>query len=233
MNVSIPRISVKLEDMTKVPSLQRPGNIGNRIATLIPDLLEMVKRKGMISPSFIYRVKRVEALVGAEIFLDGGLNLHAPLIVEKIPMAKELAFAVCTIGDGLEQNVNELFAKKRALEAFILNEIGNIAVSKVALKARTKIRKEAACRNLEASSSLSPGVLGFEVELQQMLCKTASADKLGVEMRTGTMMHPDKSLSFVTGLGKHMPRWTQADECRSCRARDRCHNRLTSSGEML
>ncbi len=233
MNVSIPRISVKLEDMMKVTSLQRPGNVGQRIATLIPGLLEMVGREEMISPSFIYRVRRVEALVGEEIFLDGGLNLNAPLIAEKMPTVKELAFAVCTIGDGLEQNVNELFAKKRALEAFILNEIGNIAVNKVATKARTKIRKDAACRNLESSSSLSPGVLGFEVEQQKMLCKTASAAKLGVEMRGGTMMHPDKSLSFVTGLGKNMPRWTQADECRSCRARDRCRNRLASSGEML
>jgi len=233
MNVAIPRISVKLEDMTQVISLQRPGNIGRRIATLMPDILEMVVEEGMISPSFIYRLRRVQSIMGENISLEGSFHLQAPLVVQKLPKVKELAFGVCTIGPILEQHVDELFAKKKALEALILDEVGNIAVSKVAAMARTKIRKDATCRNLEASSSLSPGVLGFEIEQQEMLCKAASAEKMGVVVSGGVMMHPGKSLSFVAGLGEKMPRWTQADECQYCRARDRCRNRLTSSGEML
>jgi hypothetical protein len=233
MSVFTPKISLNPENFAETAILQRPGKTGRRIAALVPELLEMVREENLLDPSFIYQERQVIGISDDEIQLDCRSQLKAPLLIQKLQGAKMLAVGVCTIGSALGQQVGQWFAGKKALQALVLDEIGNAAVSKVASKARNKIRENAATRNLDVSSSLSPGIEGFETDQQKILCRVASAEKLGVTVGGGIMMQPSKSLSFVVGLGEDMPRWTQAEECQYCRARDRCHSRVHSGGEVL
>ncbi|MCP4294064.1 MAG: hypothetical protein GY786_00455 [Proteobacteria bacterium] len=228
-----PKISLKPDDLLNSRILQRPGNTGRRIDALILELLRMIKEEDLLNPRYIYREQSVVSIEADTLYMEKNSTLQAPLVINKFNEIKELVVGVCTIGEALEGRVKEWFEAKKSLQALVLDQIGNAAVSKLASRAKKKIRKEASIRKLEASSSLSPGAVGFDTNQQALLCEMVSAEKLGVIVQGSIMMHPHKSLSFVVGLGTDMPRWTQAEECRYCSAHKSCPNRVVSDGEAL
>jgi cobalamin-dependent methionine synthase I len=228
MAVFQPRISLRPRDVIGCAALQRPGLAGRRIAGLVPDLLDQVRADSLLRPEFIYEIRPVKAVVAGDILLQDNTALHAPLVAQKLPQLQHLAVGICTIGARLEDRVARLFAARKGLAALVLDEIGNAAVRLTARRAHARIRAEARQMKLDASSALCPGSTGFEQTCQTELCRLAGADRIGVTLPRGAMMQPGKSMSFVIGLGRDMPRWSQAEDCRNCRAADRCRDRVAA-----
>ncbi len=230
MTVFRPTITLTPDDVRCVASLRRPGHTGRRINELVPDLLDLVQNKSLLAPQFIYEFQRVHSVVAGKIQLDH-LSLQAPLVARKLPRMQRLAIGLCSIGPALGDHVNHLFAQRMGLQALVLDEIGNVAVRKLARRAHAHIRRKARRIDLQASSAISPGSDGFAMDQQGRLCDLVASHRIGVTIQGGQMMQPGKSLSFVIGLGAVMPRWSQAEDCRVCRAADHCRDRV--SGQAL
>ncbi len=227
MTVFRPEINLRPGDLARVAALNRPGNAGARIAALVPELVEMVRDETLLAPRFICEKRRVLGVLAGTIQLEGASSLNAPLVAEKLQRMQYLVIGLSTIGTALEERVQRLFRQRKGLRALILDEIGNVAVRKVADVARRQIRRDAGNICLESSSAISPGADGFPISRQARLCDLVSAGRLGVKIRGRVMMQPGKSLTFVVGLGSNMPRWPQAEDCRTCRAAPRCRNRVS------
>lgn len=230
MTVFRPEINLRPADLARVAALNRPGNAGARIAALVLELVEMLRAETLLAPRFICERRRVLGVMAGTILLEGATSLDAPLVVKRLQGMQYLVIGLSTIGAALEERVQRLFQQRKGLRALILDEIGNVAVRKVANAARRQIRRDAGNIRLESSSAISPGADGFPISRQARLCELVRAADLGVKIQGGVMLHPAKSLTFVAGLGMNMPRWSQADECQSCRAAPRCRSRVTSAG---
>ena len=199
---------------------------------MVPEMLALVAEDNLLEPKFVFETRRVVAQVAGNILLPDQTTLRAPLVAEKLPQLQRLAIGCCTIGAALGDRVNALFAARRGLQALVLDEIGNTAVHKLARRARAQIRREAGRLGLQASSALCPGSDGFALDQQAGLCRLVAAGRIGVRIRGGMMMQPGKSMSFVIGLGREMPRWGQAEDCRNCRAADHCQTRVPAVGAL-
>ena len=137
--------------------------------------------------------------------------------------------AVGSIGPALDETTRDWTASGRELEAFVLGEIGNLAVGKLTDLIPRRVAEWAADRGLGASGALSPGGTGIDLAAQRVVVELASAQRIGVELTQTCMLTPLKSVSVLIGLGHGLPTWTRAQACELCASRDSCRLRPLDS----
>jgi hypothetical protein len=110
--------------------------------------------------------------------------------------ATKVALCICTIGLGLEKEVENLTKRNDLLRALILDSLGSESVEEVAIHSDRKIAEEALTMNLWPSKRFSPGYRMWDLKEQQFIFKMLPAKKIGVKLNESCMMIPRKSISF-------------------------------------
>jgi hypothetical protein len=189
---------------------------------------EQVKRlmdlaQPLLSARAAYRVCYIDER------LDDGVRVSGTLFRSKV-LRKHLdgverVFAyVVTIGESLEQRANTC---DDFLERYILDVIGNTAVSKARAHLKKYLKKT---YGLDGLSTMSPGqIKDWPIEAQkplfQLLGDTESS--VGVRLEASLYMTPPKSLS-----GLYFPTEVPFFACQLC-PRERCPSRRSPYDETL
>ncbi|MCK4353449.1 hypothetical protein KAW65_08600 [candidate division WOR-3 bacterium] len=129
-------------------------------------------------------------------------KLINPLTHPVFKGASRVAFAICTIGEKLEQESTSLLNKGELLRGFILDAIGSYAAEKLAGYVNKRILQEIEEMEFRASSRFSPGYGLWTLEGQKLVFKVLDGKKIGVELLPSLMMKPRKSVSFALNLYK-------------------------------
>ncbi len=145
--------------------------------------------------------------------LEEGLRLVRPAAIytfcriEDVPYhvvfkkASRLAFAVCTIGPAVEEEIARSSAAGDSLRALLLDAIGSVAVESVARETAEGIRAETAALGLEAGVRFSPGYGKWAIEEQRTLFSIVDGSAIGVKLNDSCIMEPRKSVSFAVRIG--------------------------------
>jgi cobalamin-dependent methionine synthase I len=145
---------------------------------------------------------------------------EGPLIARALAGATQVALAVCTIGPALEERVRALFAAGDPLRAMALDGAGVAALGQVSEAVGERICEEAAAQGLRTGMRVSPGQEGWPLEQQRVLFSLLPAERIGVRLNESCLMIPQKSVSFVVGLGPEMR--ADAVACDFCSRREHC-----------
>jgi hypothetical protein len=94
-----------------------------------------------------------------------------------------------------------------------------------AARVEARIRREAGSRGLSTGGVLNPGDPGLDILEQRTVVGLARGDSIGVSVTGGGMLSPVKSLTFIMGIGFHLPAWDRAANCMRCPTRHRCVHR--------
>jgi hypothetical protein len=156
------------------------------------------------------------------LLLEGGHELSGPLVARHLGGAVRLAAVVCTIGPMLEIATTRLMGEDPPL-ALAYDGLGNAAVELVGQEACARLSEWAMAKGLQASTPLSPGSPEWPVEIGQVqIFALLDAAQAGIQVTTTGMMIPQKSISFVTGIGTGM---AQTHPCEVCGLKDICRYR--------
>ena len=155
---------------------------------------------------------------------EGRINLENELsfrfaksIIDQLKGASHLLVGVVTIGDFLEKKVSELFSQGEYPQALALDAVGTVAVEDFSREVRKLARQEVKEQDFKTSRHFSPGYGGWEVSQQEIIFKSIPADNIGVSLTKGYMMLPQKSLSWIIGVGKEMVIFSEEDNnCGNC-----------------
>lgn len=103
---------------------------------------------------------------------------------------------------------------------------GGLPIREVAAaRVEARIRREAGSRGLSTGGVLNPGDPGLDILEQRTVVGLARGDSIGVSVTGGGMLSPVKSLTFIMGIGFHLPAWDRAANCMRCPTRHRCVHR--------
>jgi len=219
-------LEVSLAELRRLRTLHSKNGLHPRIRALLPEVLAEVEARALLEPAIAWESRRVLEADGAAVRLAGGLVLtQAEAIGSLLGEAQELAMVVGSIGPALDRLAGEWFSSGREIEAFVLGEIGNLAIGKLSDQMPEHVADWAADRGLEASGALSPGGRGIDLSAQRVVVELASANRIGVALTSTCMLTPVKSISMVIGLGHGLPTWTHAQACNLCASRDHCRLR--------
>ncbi len=164
--------------------------------------------------------------------LDAARSLIAPRGVyvyaagRDLPRSKmferldRMAFCVCTIGPGLEDEVARLSKRDELLRAIMLDAAGSVAAEATADRLDRLIAAEAAREGLKTSCRASPGYGDWDVSGQRSIFELVAADRIGVRLSSSCMMIPRKSVSFAVHVAREPESLRSENSCENCGRKD-------------
>jgi hypothetical protein len=219
-------LSLKLWDVLRREGFGEHSEIRPEIRILIRELLASVKKARLLEPAIAYEIYTITEISERQLSLEGKSVICDSLLPSLLPAAKELAVAVCTIGPRLEKQATDYFNRGEPLRGTLLDGIGSAAVDSLTEEVCKFIAGEASSHGYEASSPISPGMLGSPITEQWQWLKLVPAGEIGVSLTSSGIMVPRKSVSMVMGIGPQMAKWTRAEVCARCHLKKTCPYRI-------
>jgi hypothetical protein len=192
-----------------------------------PELREVAgwavrEAQALIAPALSYRWLPVVALGDKRVKVgEAGLNLgrHAGLLDEAV----EAIVGVATIGPALEERAREISAQGRALDGFVLGEVGVFAVGLLARRLHGMAEEEAARRGWGVGAELAPGQLaGWDIAEQRLICGLLDLESIGVRVTPSGLLVPQKSVSIMVGIGPGYQSAEVRSPCEYCERGGTC-----------
>lgn len=183
---------------------------------------EIRRGYNLFKPREIYSLIKIISFTS-----EGRINLENDLsfrftksIIDQLKGVSHFLIGVVTIGDLLEKKVSELFSQGEYPQALALDAVGTVAVEDFSREVRKLAHQEVKEQGFKTSRHFSPGYGGWEVSQQEIIFKSIPADNIGVRLTKGYMMLPQKSLSWVIGVGKEIITPSEEDNnCGNCQSK--------------
>jgi len=180
---------------------------------------EINRGYNLFKPQGIYSLIKITCFTSKErINLENGLTFRFPKsIINQLKGVSHFLVGVVSIGVLIEKKVSELFSQGEYPRALALDAVGTVAVEDFSREVRKLARQEVKEQGFKTSRHFSPGYGGWEVSQQEIIFKSILTDNIGVRLTKGYMMLPQKSLSWIIGVGKEMIISSEEDNnCGNC-----------------
>lgn len=213
---------LEVEHVLRGQGIDHPERASKGVIATAQNVLE--EAQALLAPAAMYTIVPVQDFHHQTVVLDGEAAFEGPLVARALAGADEVALVVCTIGPALEAEMSARFAAGGSLSALALDGAGTAALGEVSRALVARIRDEASARGLGSGMRASPGQEGWSIWQQRVLFGLVPADEIDVALTDSCLMLPQKSVSFVIGLGPEMR--PDAVTCDFCSKRNRCQWRV-------
>lgn len=185
------------------------------------EALALVEAESLAQAQASYRLVPLEHIGAQGLLCIEGHTLPAPWLLPERGQLTAVACAVCTLGPDLPARVQSLFDERRAALAVGLDALGNELLFAASRVLQDRMLADARRQGLSMAGELRAGDPGLAIETQGTVLQLAQAERVGVRLSAGGMMHPVKTTSMVLGVGLALPPapWSRCDHCPT---RDRC-----------
>jgi hypothetical protein len=176
----------------------------------------LFESRRLLKPSIVYHVFRLRKVQEQSVVLDGGATFRGHLLADRFGLVEQVALALCTVGDGLEERCSWYRESGDEVRAVLLDGIGTAAIGELAEQAHRLIRDEAQKRGWQASAAFQPGQLDWPLEDHEVFFDLLPAKELGLRLDSQHLMVPSKSISLAMGLGREMLPLALDRACKYC-----------------
>jgi hypothetical protein len=183
------------------------------VLALFDEALALGER--LMAPRLAYRASPVEAQ-SADTIEAGGRVLHIPDIGRLWGPLEVVGAGVCTVGEGIETRVRELFDARELPLAVMLDSVGSAAVESLAEFANDLLCRRALDEGVRMTNRISPGYAGWDTAEQTALWALCSGEPIGVTLNDWCFMTPAKSVTFLVGIGPEARVDHYFTQCRRC-----------------
>ncbi len=196
------------------------------VLALFEEALRLGER--LMTPRVVYRAVPVTAR-SADRIEAGGERLNIPDIGRLWGDIDSVGAGICTAGEALETRVRELFDARELPLAVMLDSVGSAAVESLAEYANDLLCQSAIAESIKVTNRISPGYAGWDTAEQAALFQLCSGDPIGVALNSACFMTPEKSISFLVGLGADANVDHYFTQCRRCWMRDCSYRRAPAA----
>jgi hypothetical protein len=171
------------------------------------------------APTLVRAVTLTRRIPCAGVLAEAGMAEH---LARRLSGAEHLLVCACTIGPAVEARAAAAHAGN-LLEALAFDALGSAAVGRLAATVCAATGTEAASLGLAATPPISPGLDGWPLDAgQRFIFSRLDAAAIGIALTPAWAMVPQKSMSFVIGLGAGVAAGTA---CALCSMARRCRYR--------
>lgn len=174
----------------------------------------------LIQPAVVYRILPVESLRHESLVFVDGTKWKNTMLSQHLAQAGQVAAIVCTLGAALEQRISALLPEDPSF-AFALDGFGSAALDALGAAICSKIEGDAHAAGLYTSIPISPGMIGWSVDVGQLQIFAAlDGEQISVTLNDSSLMIPRKSVSMVLGIGATP--FVSGRPCDFCGLRETC-----------
>ncbi len=159
------------------------------------------------------------------ILLAHQIQLKGELVLQKLAGAEQISFAILTLGHKLQAEIQRTIHTDPAF-GLLLDTYGSLATDKAGQIVQDRIVQAACDQGYQTSMAISPGLIGWPIEQgQPPIFAALQPDPDQVRLSSSYQMLPQKSASFVIGLGQQME---GGNPCDYCSVKESCKQRKPS-----
>ncbi len=177
----------------------------------------------IIAPTAMFSTFKVRGYHHQTVELEDGGIFDGKLVARTLAGVEEVALGVCTIGAELE-DLSKQLSRDDPVMAMALTGAGITALRLTSETILTEIRKIATDRGWGSGMRAQPGQEGWPIAQQQVIFDRIPAEKIDVRLNKSFFMVPQKSVSFVVGMGPDMH--PDGIACDFCSKRKQCPWRI-------
>jgi len=200
--------------------------LGHRIHRRLPrrtagNIRESIPRVcAIIKPKVLYAVREVERTGHDCLILRGCSPFRSRSLTLAIKRCENAVIFLATIGRQLDSEITGLMDRGRLMQAYIIDAVGSVAVERTAEEFQGRMDRDLSAANRHTSMRFSPGYCDWELPEQRKIFRILDGALIDVEINTGCLMSPRKSVSGVFGIGdaRHISR-AATNPCTRCRVR--------------
>ena len=219
-------LAIDRDEVLRFQGYQAGAAVGSAdVQALFEEALALGER--LMAPRAVYRTVPAEA-AGDTIRTE----CHAftiPEIGRLWGSLERVGVAICTIGDALERRVADLFDAREFPLAVMLDSVGSAATESLAEYVNDWLCQAAIPLGLKVTNRISPGYAGWDVADQRGLFALCPGDPAGVHLNEFCFMSPEKSISFLVGVGRAVRVDHYFTQCRRCWMRDCAYRRVPAA----
>ena len=180
-----------------------PGKSPEPFPDLIEQTLQLAPEHCQISGGFHIFNNISVHLQNETIQIENQQFFPGKVVVTQLKESTQLALFVCTAGAGISELSKQKTTEGDEMMAYVLDVIGSVTVDKAAGKLQEKILEEVKHFGLNITDPFSPGYCNWSVAEQHKLFSLLPYGICGIKLSESALMHPIKSVSGITGIGKH------------------------------
>ena len=174
----------------------------------------------LLEPQILVEELEVSSYQHEILELENDKKLSGPLVTGHLVGARSVIVAVCTVGSKIDQYASEVMEEDIVL-GLAIDGVGSAAVEALANAVCRQIELDAADSEYQTTIPLSPGMIGWDVEIgQPLIFDIMEPAKIGVELTPYHLMVPRKSLSMLIGVGPGINSGERI--CDFCAMRETC-----------
>lgn len=186
-------------------------DVSEKALTSATDLLE---------PKVVVKEFKVTGFKHDSLELEGGKKLSGPLVTGHLVGASYITVAVCTVGSKIDGYASEVMDDDIVL-GLAIDGVGSAAVESLANAVCRQIELKAAADGFQTTIPLSPGMIGWGVEVgQPLIFDLVDPDEISVSLTPYYLMVPRKTLSMIVGIGPNISSGERI--CDYCAMRETC-----------
>ncbi len=183
----------------KIPRLTSLEQIEERpVAESIKKAID--KGYSLIEGKGIYKTCKLTGVDGDIVRGDGTSDLFSGKnIVKLLEECDYATLLTCTIGDKLENEVEQLQREGEMTDAYSLEMVGGWMADYMAERVDERVEREIKKLGYGRTMRYSPGYGDWGLERQPILLRLAEAERIGIRLTESNIMIPRKSVSAVIG----------------------------------
>lgn len=163
-----------------------------------------------LDPQFHIKKVEVDTLKKGIVVLED-ITINSTYLYKKLKKMKEAYIVVYTIGDKIEEVIDEYSKNSEMMRALILDKIGIVALDNLRDQLVEKIEKEEYPRVISSVSYPSQG--DFEVRYQETLFNLFKDNDTYININKGSQFSPIKTVLLVYGIGDEKGNTNICEEC--------------------
>ena len=168
----------------------------------VPDLLE---------PQVFLKHVRIDNRQEGEISFANGHTIKSNYVAKSLMESDSMCVLLYTIGDKIQQKINEYSESNEMIRAMLLDKIGVVALDDINAQAKKIIEKE--MKPLKISAQLYPSQKDFDISNQKMLFDLFGDENKTITISKYNQFHPIKTVVCLFGLGETKDNSHMCDDC--------------------
>jgi len=125
-------------------------------------------------------------------------------VAKELTNSTTFALFICTAGQGISQQANELLKGENPVLGYIFDALGTMIVEAATDRLQHEIKLLAAEKGLKITNRYSPGYCKWSVADQHQLFSCFPENCCGIHLTNSALMSPVKSVSGIIGMGSQV-----------------------------
>jgi hypothetical protein len=183
--------------------------------------IELIRSEVLLEASYSYNIVSLDRPADGPRLQAGGEILEGSRLLPESGELTALGCGVYTLGPRFEARIGELFQRRHAALAVVLDDLGIELLFALGRRIQDRMLSECYRKRLSMGAELHAGDPGLNLESQAAVLRIAEGSKIGVALHRDQLITPLKSGSVVFAVGRDLPEvpWSR---CESCPSNNKC-----------